>query len=392
MKTLYLHIGTPKTGSTAIQVMCYTNEEALARRGYCYPHLPYEYENVSIRRNGHFLVGSNYIEGTKKHDTEKEEQIFSESLDTVFSKFESFDNVILSDENLWTHFTKKNVNVLKRLRERCEAAGISLKAIVYFRSQNDFVTSWWKQQIKENTGSYSEKTVEETYEALKPVFNYYEGATSIAEVLGRENLDVRLFDRSSFANGTIQSDFFKSVGIDDISDFVVEKEEPNVSLLGNSFEILRVLNLSTEFTDEYRDLVRKAARFCADHADKKNNAVIFSDEEAAKFMERFKEGNDKLAREFFGREDGALFKPQAGGVKWTPQNPYMYEDVINFFGFIEKYNFEKNLELKAELEKRDKAHKAKIAALEKRIHELEVSFPQKAARKLGLNKLGRKKK
>lgn len=392
MKTLYLHIGTPKTGTTAIQLMCYTNEEALAKRGYVYPHLPYEYKNVSIRRNGHFLVGSNYIDGTKKHDVEKEKKILEEGLETVFSMFESFENVILSDENLWTSFAKRDVGVLKLLRERCDASGISLKVIVYLRSQDDYVTSWWKQQIKENRESYSKKTVEETYEALKSAFHYYEGIISIAEVTGKENLDARLFDRSSFVNGTIQSDFFKAVGIDDISDFVVEKEEPNVSLLGNSFEILRVLNLSTDFTDEYRDVVRKAARFCADHADKANKAVIFSDEEAAKFMERFAEGNEKLAKEFFGREDGVLFKPQTGGVKWTPENPYMYEDVINFFNYIERYNFEKNLELKAELEKKDKKHKEKIAALEKRVHELETSFPQKVARKLGLNKLGKKKK
>lgn len=43
MKTLYLHIGTPKTAATFLQNFCYANRETFEKFGYCYPILPFKY-------------------------------------------------------------------------------------------------------------------------------------------------------------------------------------------------------------------------------------------------------------------------------------------------------------------------------------------------------------
>ena len=61
MRTLYLHIGTPKTATTSIQMFCVDNESVLKKLGYSYPILNFKFPKVEKRRNGHFLVG-----GTKK--------------------------------------------------------------------------------------------------------------------------------------------------------------------------------------------------------------------------------------------------------------------------------------------------------------------------------------
>ena len=37
MKTLHVHIGTPKTATTAIQHFCKENAKILAEKGFCYP-------------------------------------------------------------------------------------------------------------------------------------------------------------------------------------------------------------------------------------------------------------------------------------------------------------------------------------------------------------------
>ena len=74
MRTLYLHIGTPKTATTSIQMFCVDNESVLKKLGYSYPILNFKFPKVEKRRNGHFLVG-----GTKKADgtknIEKDEQL-----------------------------------------------------------------------------------------------------------------------------------------------------------------------------------------------------------------------------------------------------------------------------------------------------------------------------
>ena len=39
MRTLYLHIGTPKTATTSIQMFCVDNESVLKKLGYSYLHI-----------------------------------------------------------------------------------------------------------------------------------------------------------------------------------------------------------------------------------------------------------------------------------------------------------------------------------------------------------------
>lgn len=56
MATLYLHIGTPKTGTTAIQNFLPLNKSLLNEQGFCYPDFGYRYYGVNRYRNGHFLV------------------------------------------------------------------------------------------------------------------------------------------------------------------------------------------------------------------------------------------------------------------------------------------------------------------------------------------------
>ena len=57
MKTLYLHIGTSKTGTSAIQIFCKDNQETLKKQGYYYPIFDFKYFNVKKVRNAHFRLG-----------------------------------------------------------------------------------------------------------------------------------------------------------------------------------------------------------------------------------------------------------------------------------------------------------------------------------------------
>ena len=46
MPTLYLHIGTPKTGTTALQNFLPANEEVLEQHGICYPDFGFRYTGL----------------------------------------------------------------------------------------------------------------------------------------------------------------------------------------------------------------------------------------------------------------------------------------------------------------------------------------------------------
>ena len=72
MKTLYLHIGTPKTATSSIQKFLAQNREVLESEGYVFPKSLHRYLNVNSRRNGHFLVQKvEKREGGRDHELEK---------------------------------------------------------------------------------------------------------------------------------------------------------------------------------------------------------------------------------------------------------------------------------------------------------------------------------
>ena len=54
---IILHVGVPKTGTTALQSFLYFNEDNLEKHGFCYPHLLEELKDIPfsrerIRKNG----------------------------------------------------------------------------------------------------------------------------------------------------------------------------------------------------------------------------------------------------------------------------------------------------------------------------------------------------
>ena len=147
MKTLYIHIGTPKTGSTAIQFFCTENREILKKKGYCYPDFPYRYKGKSKRRNGVFLVGK-YRDENGEWRVEEEEKIFSEGMSKIKELFKSFDNVILSDEGIWLATKSRKKELWKKLQKEAKSNDFEIKIIVYLRRQDEYAESNWNQRIK----------------------------------------------------------------------------------------------------------------------------------------------------------------------------------------------------------------------------------------------------
>ena len=49
MRTLYVHIGTPKTATTSIQMFCVENQKVLNKQSYSYPLFFFFYSHVAHR-------------------------------------------------------------------------------------------------------------------------------------------------------------------------------------------------------------------------------------------------------------------------------------------------------------------------------------------------------
>jgi hypothetical protein len=330
MKILYLHIGTTKTGSSAIQAFCSTNRSQLAKKGFYYPKSLYKYPKIRPRRNGHFLFGALYDEDGNRLK-EQENARFEEGMAKIVEYFAKYDNIILSDEGLFLASNLVKKNLWRLLKKHSETHGYTIRIITYLRRQDQFLMSRWNQHIKLN---FSHNTWEDTLayimEKRRFVLQYAEKLDELSGYFGAENIIVRRYDRSSFPNGNIIADFLQILGLELTSEFVTAPDDDNVRLKGNTVEIKRIINSIPYLNPEEITYLRQILSDCSDEADSRYHFQMMSPDETKAFLSQFQEANDRVAREYIG--DGQpLFGDKISSLpKWEHNNPAMMDDVIQF--------------------------------------------------------------
>lgn len=367
MKTLYLHIGTPKTGSTSIQKFLCANREVLKKHGYCYPVIPIYYQRMGRARNALFLQGLIYDENGKR-DKEKEQQNLKKGMEYLRAEFKKHRNIIMSDEVLWLALYRRRASLWEELLEATGKNGYQLKAVVYLRRQDQYISSWWNQMLKKRRILMTMTWEEYRYhfpENLWP--DYDEALTRIAGAIGRENIIVRVFERGRFYNGSLEADFLNAVGLELTPDFVVQEEQSNPKLAGNVHEIKRILNTLPKIRFREDDFFREVALgFTAQSGDDYPTTVLPA-KDAAEFLEPYLEGNRRIAKEYFG-EDSDLFNMKFSDMpRWEKDNPHMLDDVVRLVGTTSRKLLKMYDDQSRELDELEKTRKE----LEKRLKKLE---------------------
>ena len=136
-KICFLHIGVPKTGSTALEKFLLHNRDALKKHGWKYP-------DVSIRGSGHhdlaFLIGGDYPKWATPQDRPLEDIVGE-----LLYKVAECDRMILSSENFYLYpRPAKTEKILTQAGFPAE----NVKVIVYVRRQDEILMSWYNQAVK----------------------------------------------------------------------------------------------------------------------------------------------------------------------------------------------------------------------------------------------------
>ena len=305
MATVYLHIGLPKTGTTAIQHFLRDNNTALEKHGICYPDLGLDYSSVSPYRNGHFLVP--YFKG-------EDLPTYESSLNQLEEIGNRFEKIILSDEALW-RFGEQRPEAWEKLLDDLKERGLRLHIIVYLRRQDRFLLSYYRQRVK---GVHTDLSFYDCLDELREMYplDYYAYMNMLSGTIGRESLSVRVYEKDQFQGNArnLYSDFLSVFDLPLGEEFTTPNETLNETLDDTNLELRRILNTLPEF---FRDdpILDKAFRKNA-----RNSIFIASDEktsffrpgEQAAYLESFAETNRRLAREYLGREDGVLFYDSSG--------------------------------------------------------------------------------
>lgn len=373
MKTLYLHIGMPKTGTSAVQRFLFDNREVLETKNYCFRTMPFRYQEAAMVRNAYFMLGPVYDEDGKPSKKAKKKRQ-EEGLEIIKSWFESFDNVILTDESIWNHVRKhKKKNVITMLKDFCEECGITLRVIVYLRRQDEYAVSWWRQRIRTGLRLDPWDTFID-YAGDRIVLDYNENLQQIEQYIPMENIIVRRYDRSGFFGGSVYADFLNAIGLELTDDFVIEHPVMNPSLDLDFAEIKRILNQLQPEDSRIRsgisNFFEPAAVECSALVSGREPQRLYSKEESREILAQYEEGNQQIAERYFG-ESTPLFSCEhdSDAEKWTADNKYMREDTILYFGSLCLNLHEQFETQKAQMNERFKEQEKTIQLLQKSLGE-----------------------
>lgn len=390
MSTVYLHIGTAKTGTTAIQRFLPMNQELLNRQDYDHPLMPFHFPRMGDGRNAHFL--------TLWNDETKWAKRWDKGFAVIREAAERFGHIIMSDEVLWAAGAQDGF--WERVTEGFSQIGVDLKIVVYLRRQDEMTESHWNQMVKGKpklSQGFSEFVTAGEYEATFPL-EYDKGLDRIASLVGKENMIVRAYEKGQFVEGSLFADFLDAVGLKLTDEYVFPEHIVNTRLPENVVEIKRLINTVDSYKDEavpnyFREIIRQAYGLETLNEIPEHKVGRFSAEERREFMARFAEGNAYVAREYLHRANGRLFEEEPQPLpKYEPDEKELMQDAVRVLAGASVYEYQKRRELEGqvrelsgkieELESVIREHYMQTKEIEKQMNELYNSAPFRAYRKL----------
>ncbi len=302
MKTLYIHIGTPKTGSSTLQHFFENNRETLLQKGVYYP------ADISHERYGGYeSTDGNFAWVTRLHPDMEEVR------KKVQGMFRISEKVLLSTENIWLEIYDKE-SFFAGIRSIAD--DLEVKVIVYLRKQIDYLESQYREWVrlillKESVHQVCDfnNTV---LKVVKDSLDYYAVLEKIAQAVGRENIIVRPYENGQFQNQNIVDDFMGILGLHTDQSFALSEKNFNPPISNPALELKRQMNASAKAEQKimngcFYDILMQDGIERAENGECAHFKSLLTYQQRQEFMQRFEEGNRKIARYYLNREEGKLF-------------------------------------------------------------------------------------
>lgn len=311
-KVLYLHIGTHKTGTTALQTFFSLNRRKLRAHGIIYP-----YDRSGGSEGGHFRLYWSLLKGRGVRM-----QRFPHDLGTCQQEWQAVLNQcdrtcgLVSAEGLWL-CKPEDIEMIRQL-----TAGYEVKIVVYLRRQDTLLLSVINETIK---GGRMPQTNAASYKMD------YDSALAVwANMFGKNNILVRPFEKSCFYQGTIFADFLHSVfNVELTGQFKIPKGGVNSSLHRVALEYKRLTNLLPLGT-HLNSQVLQALQYVSERltADGRADYPVLAPELTLETLRKHEEVNRQIAIEYLGRPDGVLFTEPlpSSGTCWEPYESLTPDD------------------------------------------------------------------
>lgn len=301
---LFLHIGTHKTGTSALQSFLASRADALDERGIHY-------------------VRSGLGKGMAHHALSWSVRDIQEVEPVVWEKtrreIAGHTTSVLSSEAFWFADAAK---------VKAELEGIAdIRIVIYLRRQDKYLQSLYKQAVtsgrKLDFFAWRERHIARG--------DYLAIIRSWAEAFGRDAIAIRPYERNGLRIDTV-ADFFDVLGTD-VADLLARRK----SRSNNPSPRLELLELFRAFNQLGLDIPHEKLFWAvlAGNRDYGRSADILSFEQCCALMREFDDGNKALAAEFHHDPSTPLFPemtPFAPPEFWSWDRPEYFQMTADFLG------------------------------------------------------------
>lgn len=266
-KTLIIHIGTHKTGTTSIQDSLLNNVNHLLNQNILF---------LPLNRYRFILQALNHNDANLN----------------VFEEFKNsrFSTLLISAERLSGPIAKYTgeFTELINLKKIARQLGFKIKVICYIRRQDTFLESTYMQKVKwGNQAKFSQFLQNHQHYQ-----NLYDFVSRLYAVFAEHELYIVPFESSNLKNADVVDDFWEKIGLNFCAEKHLYKPQiRNVSYGFTAMEITRKLNKFTNANqkNKYRQILENI-----DHQDKLS--TLFTQSEHKEFCQMYQESNKKLCK------------------------------------------------------------------------------------------------
>lgn len=241
-KTLYIHIGHYKTGTSAIQQICTENAALLEDRGLCFCQAHQEFHKHSAYAFALLeAAGAKSLMHGFKGETSPKKMWAALFKEIAKSKKQTF--LISSEEFIRLGAYPKAVQQLSELLKTAPD-DLRIRAIAYLRPPQSHLNSWYNQLVKMRIATPRfDIALSRFIEAIH--FDYSRAITPWVSMLGKDNVILRPYPENHSDLTAIFTDFFSALEIEiDLDEMKVSNERANPRLRDDVVELVRSMQNS----------------------------------------------------------------------------------------------------------------------------------------------------
>lgn len=299
MPCLFLHIGLPKTGTSALQVFLAGNVEALARNNITYPWV-----RTVVASEQRITSGNGAVLAKTAFTAEEDAEAALQQLNRVLSEGRS---VLLSSE----FFAGWHRDRIAKLHELASRSGFQTKVIVYLREQSEHIVTAYFQMLKrkpdviDKDGGGLRRYAERA--AATKHFLDFDGLLQMwASVVGQENITVR-----TRRTQDLMRDFLRAINISNDEDFDFNVSGINVTPRPQEMKIRALLGVfepTKRTSDVYLNVLSRLYEMTGRRAVDDCNFMV-DPEIVQEIQLKFQSSNERMCRQWFpGIEPSKVFE------------------------------------------------------------------------------------